>query len=1171
MLLSRKRPIESLTFRRLFRTRSSSTSSPKIMRNICRFIIVASLIISGCESLFSQTPASSQVRTPDSSALRQSRADREADRLVSLSPDRIIEILNKEPGLLLEVKKALVRKAYEQGRILEPSDLTDEALYDLIREDENIRVLATREIEARSYIRAKPTREELATQTASRQQPNRDRLDQLNSGVSQEDQYWSQRNLPRQSPAIENPENSPTTPAPARPESNPARQVLQASGRDQSEDSELFEGLPYDTSKLSSIRPDELPALLSASSSSNSSSSFFNQGADSGQSSSGKLPSLPAEVSNPAIAAELNAASQDPNGSNSDADTQSTPARPRPVVSRSSSNDSPRFRRRPNPYANVPSLYDLYSQVSDRTAPLQRFGENIFTNGTGNLDRLPMDLPAGPDYVIGPGDGLSVELWGSVSQRLKRTVDREGRISLPEAGMISVAGKTLGDTQRIVQNVLRTEFRDVQADVSLARLRTVRVYVVGDVQNPGAYDISSLSTALNALYAAGGPTSRGSLRNLQQFRGSQLVQKIDVYDLLLHGVRSDLERIQSGDTIRVPPLGPQVKIDGMVRRPAVYELNGEKNLAEVLELAGGVLSSGTLRHIDVERIVAHQSRTMLRLDVPEANNQQSVDQALEQFTIEDGDQVHISPILPYSDKTVYLDGHVFRPGKYAFRDGMKISDVVHSYSDLLPEPSTTHAEIIRLEGPDLKPTVLTFNLKDALEGKDQDIGLKPFDTIRIFGRYDFEEAPLITVTGEVRDPGDHLTNGVTHLRDAVFLAGGVAPDAELNDAQVFRKSTDGKLRVISVNLRKALAGDEHENIQLDPSDRVFIHRSQSRVDPARVSIEGEVERPGKYPLGENMSASDLVKLAGGFKRSADTRVADLTTYMEQEGGKVAAEHHYIEIAKAMDGAPDTDFRLRDGDVLSIHQIPGWNDIGASVTLQGEVAHPGTYGIHEGERLSAVLERAGGLRPSAYMYGSILERTQVRQLEAGTRAQLISNVQSEGASLRNVSDPGGAAAVAQWQTTLKQLQNTPPAGRLVIHVSNDVKRWKDTPADIELRAGDVLVVPKQPNFVMISGAVYNPTAITFRSGKSAGWYLNQAGGPTPVANKKGIFVIRANGSVIGNSGGIFSGSVLSSELRPGDMIVVPEKALGGTARWRNILQASQLVSSVGIAIQVARGF
>ncbi len=332
-----------------------------------------------------------------------------------------------------------------------------------------------------------------------------------------------------------------------------------------------------------------------------------------------------------------------------------------------------------------------------------------------------MDLPVGPDYVLGPGDGLNIELWGSIAQRLQRVVDRTGQVALPEAGPLLVSGHTLGDVQRVMQGVMRSQYRDVEVDVSLARLRTVRVYVVGDVQSPGAYDISSLSTPLNALYAAGGPTAGGSLRTLQHYRGKQLVQEIDVYDLLLRGVNGDLQRIQSGDIIRVPPIGPQVTVEGMVRRPAIYELGGKANLAEVLELAGGVLPSGALRHIDVERVVAHESRTMLRLDLPEGNDPKAVDKALEDFNVQGDDKIRISPILSYSEKTIYLDGHVFHPGKYPYKDGMTVTDLIHSYSDLLPEPSRRHAEIIRLQPPDYTPVVLTFNLGDALDGQNKNL------------------------------------------------------------------------------------------------------------------------------------------------------------------------------------------------------------------------------------------------------------------------------------------------------------------------------------------------------------------------------------------------------------------------------------------------------------------
>jgi protein involved in polysaccharide export with SLBB domain len=581
------------------------------------------------------------------------------------------------------------------------------------------------------------------------------------------------------------------------------------------------------------------------------------------------------------------------------------------------------LRHRPNPYADVPSLYDLYAQYSKHPPRLERFGEDIFRNGTGNVEELPMDLPAGPDYVVGPGDGLTISLSGGISQRLQRVVDREGRVALPEVGGVEVSGRSLGDVQHLVQTVLRGQFRGVDADVSLSRIRTVRVYVVGDVERPGAYDVSSLSTPLNALYAAGGPTSAGSLRVLRHYRGKQLLQEVDSYDLLLHGIRGDMQGLQAGDTVEIPPLSTEVTVEGMVRRPAVYELHGEKTLAEVLELAGGVLPSGTLRHVDVERVQSHEGRTMLRLDIPETNNDTSVTQALEHFAVTDGDKIKITPILPYADKTVYLDGHVSRPGKFAYREGMKVTDLITSYKDLLPEPSTSHAEIIRLSQPDYAPVVLAFNLGDALAGKDQDLVLKPFDIVRVFGRFDFEDPPVITVTGEVRDPGDHLTNGVAHLRDAVYLAGGTTRDALLDDAQVFRKTSDGKLEVINVNLAKALDGDTKDNIVLEPKDRVFVHRDLNKLDPPTVAVEGEVARPGKYPLGDQMTAAGLVRLAGGFKRGAYTREADLTRYELEQGSKIASDHVTVPIAAALANEPDSDVRLRDGDVLTIQQLSGW--------------------------------------------------------------------------------------------------------------------------------------------------------------------------------------------------------------------------------------------------------
>jgi len=614
----------------------------------------------------------------------------------------------------------------------------------------------------------------------------------------------------------------------------------------------------------------------------------------------------------------------------------------------------------------------------------------------------------------------------------------------------------------------------------------------------------------------------------------------------------------------------------MVRRPAIYELGEERSLAEILELAGGVLASGTLRHVDVERVIAHESRTMLRLDLPENNDQQGVDKSLAEFNVQDGDSIKISPILPYADKAVFLDGHVFRPGKYPYREGMKVTDLLHSYSDLMPEPSGAHAEIIRLQAPDYTPTVLAFNLADALAGKNDNLILKPFDTIRVFGRYDFEDPPVVTITGEVRFPGDHLTNGHIRLRDAVYMAGGASADAELTDAQIFRKTEGGKLKVINIDLAKALDGDSENNIWIEPKDRVFIHRSSLKVDPPAVLIQGEIVRPGKYPLGQGMTALELVRLAGGLKRSADLETADLARYLRSDGSDTG-QHQFVELAKAVAGENNADVRLRDGDVLTIRQRPGWNDMGSVVTVKGEIAHPGSYGIQEGERLSSILERAGGFRADAYPYGAILERVQVREVEEKNRVDLIRHVQAEGASLKLIPETDDdqkmakQASLLQWQSALDKLQNTPPAGRLVIHISADIRHWENTAADVEIRKGDVLIVPKTSNFVMVDGSVYNPTAVSFKPGKTAAWYLRQAGGPNNAADKKSIFLIRADGSVVGGGGGLWSGGALTAELRPGDMLVVPEKAYSGTTRWKNTLQSAQLVSAVGIAIQVARTF
>ena len=375
---------------------------------------------------------------------------------------------------------------------------------------------------------------------------------------------------------------------------------------------------------------------------------------------------------------------------------------------------------------------------------------------------------------------------------------------------------------------------------------------------------------------------------------------------MLHGVTSAQIHIETGDSILVPPVGAQVTVSGSVRRPAIYELHNEQTLDQILDLAGGVPVSGQLNNVKVERIEAHARKEMLSVNLPQdggAGGVSEVEAAFKRVQVKDGDIITVAPILPFTNQVVYLQGHVFRPGKYPYQQGLKVTDVIGSFNDLLPE-SADRAEIVRLHAPELSPTVIGFNLRDVLEKKVAPPVLQPFDTIRVMGRYD--------------------------------------------------------------------------------------------VDAPKVSIYGEVLRPGEYPLSDRMTAVDLVRIAGGFKRGAYQESADLSSYSITNGEKVELDHRTVAIARALSGEADTDVVLKPGDVLTIRQIGGWLDIGGAINISGEVLHPGRYGIQQGEHLSAIIKRAGGFSADAYPYGAVLERAQVREFSAKNRDEMIARLQDQAA-------------------------------------------------------------------------------------------------------------------------------------------------------------------------------
>ena len=1162
-----------------------------------RTFLCAALVLASGLTLLAQN----SQRLPVS----QSELARQNMERVSASVGQLVAILHRDPGIMVELKRWIAQDATEHGQLISDSDLTDEAIFDRLESDIAFRSVATTLVQRYGYLQ--PTYNPESPEAQQQQFLIRERA----KYIAQDEEFSRQAQRKQRERELQETQLCDPSSSSCRNQSANQNPSIQALPPEQPGLNEAPESAPGNLPALPPAAPsaptmpsNDVASLLRTSGGGSFSDQLSADGTTSAMSSQGantqarnqqnQLDDLSlgsdfsADASNSQLLDKSSSESALASSSVSTPEAAASNSAPtntsaeswRARQARESVSPTQRLVRRNNPYEQIPSLYDMYLQAAARPPSVERFGMQIFQNGTRDLQMIPMDLPVGPDYVLGPGDGISIDLWGGVARRFYQAVDREGRVSLPEVGPLLVAGKSLAEVQQAVQKTLRTQFRDVSADVSLSRLRTIRVYVVGDVVKPGAYDISSLSTPLNALFAAGGPTVRGSLRILKHFRGNDLVQDVDVYDLLLHGVKGNIERLENGDTVMVPPLGPQITIEGMVRRPAIYEQKDEKSLADVVALAGGLLPTATLRHIEVQRTIAHQKQTMLNLDVRADESPSQATKELDSFQVQDGDKIRIFPIDPYTQDAVYLEGHVVRPGKYSFHQGMRVTDLVASYKDLLPEPALQYGEIIRLSAPDYHPTVQSFSVAEALADPAHAPELQALDTVQFFGRYDFENPPSVSVWGDVRVPGTYRTSGDIHISDAIHLAGGLSPDAAEGDAQVFRYMSNSTLKILNVKLSSALDGSPTDDIILHARDRVLIHRNPAAVQPATVYVKGEVARPGRYPLTAEMRVSDLIHAAGGLKPSADTKLADLTQYWLQGDKEVTGQQRHIVLAEAMVNNAQADVVLNNGDVLTIPQVPGWDDLGASISVRGEVVHPGAYGIRPGERLSSVLKRAGGFSSAAYPYGAVLLRSEVQKLEQRSYGELIQRVREQQTAVRLTAassvDPDQKAsaesALVQWQSTLDNLMTSPPTGRVTIQISSNMKDWENTSRDISVRAGDVLVVPKRPSYVLVQGQVYGATAVAYRPGKSAKWYLTQAGGTTNMANKKATFVIRANGTVVGSHSSFWvSGEGLNVALQPGDMVVVPEKALGGPPVWKAVFQNAQVMSSIATSAILAAAY
>ncbi len=726
------------------------------------------------------------------------------------------------------------------------------------------------------------------------------------------------------------------------------------------------------------------------------------------------------------------------------------------------------------------SLFDRMKKIGgyqEISTDLEPFGRDFFRGASVKVATERRDVPVPPGYIMGPGDEVKILLWGRVNDQYTLTVDRNGNITIPQIGPIQVAGMSFEEMSKTV--ILQVEkIVGASIDISTGALKNIPVFVLGDVKRPGAYNVGSFVTITDALLIAGGPSDIGSMRDIQLKRKGKVLVTFDLYDLLLKGDKSKDLVLQAGDVVFVPVTGPLVGIAGNVKRPAIYELKGRQDLHTVIELAGGILPTAYTQQIQVERVVKNERQVVIDLDDKRLGTARD-------FKLSEADLVKVFNIAEKEEDVVYLNGNVKRPGKYEYRSGMRVKELIGGFSDLLDETHLEYAVVKRVERKDTKNELVPFNLGAFLTGRDesQNVELKPGDTVYVFSKWFFKDRPTIIVDGAVRNGGEFdLVENVT-VKDAIALAGGVARDASLEDVELYRMDLQTNKRAIErVNLKKVFDGDPRHNLLLRDFDRVTVKR-----------LHGVKEE-------------------------------------------------------------------------------------RTVTLFGEVAYPGSYAAKRGERLSSILERAGGYTENAYLKGAIFTRVRVKEMQQKAMEEMVRRLERELYTESSVIESSGSMEVKkleleQRKQFVSSMKKIDPTGRMSVKLVH-LRLLKGSAFDIEVEDGDTLTIPTKNSVVSVSGAVMSQGSFVYLDEMDCKDYINIAGGYTRYADRDNAFILKVDGTARRVKGGFMNWSQSNSrwelaafsedagKLDPGDTIIVPEK-LERIAWLREIKDWTQILMQMSV--------
>ncbi len=610
------------------------------------------------------------------------------------------------------------------------------------------------------------------------------------------------------------------------------------------------------------------------------------------------------------------------------------------------------------------------------------FGADFFKLQPGVFTQSSFG-PVPEDYVIGPGDQIFVDVWGEVEFRVERVVDRDGSIILPKGGMVVCAGLTLAELKRSVREHLAAAYSGISLDpekgntfldVSLGKLRAIRVYVIGDAVQPGAYDLSSMATIFTAIYAAGGPSDTGSMRDIRLVRGNQVVAHLDFYAYLLQGDRSNDVILREYDTVFIPPRGPTVELSGEVRRPLRFELKSGEDLVDLVRFGSGFTATAATGVLHILRTLPPAERLpgqpdRVQVDVlmdPGSGKPRDSTQA----SLLDGDVVRVDAITNRMDNWVQIKGAVKQPGRYEYVDGMDVAALIALAGQTWPDRLGARG-IIDRNLPDGRRVTLRFPLDDVLSGK-QIVPVSPMDSVQVFSRWDIEDRFTVSITGQVRHPQTTEYREQMTLADLMLKAGGLLESADQVQAEVSRlrleaveSQDESKPPGQTVDLIEVPLGadwlQDARGFALEPHDQVAIRQLPWWQIPQTVILTGEELYAGVYTLqNDKETLSDVLVRAKGLKPTAFLAGAHIIRKKDSVGNIA------IDLQCALDHPhQECDPMLVAGDSINVPTQP------QTVKVTGAVGHPTSIPFQDGRSLSFYVNHAGG-----YAEGANRWKTQV---------------------------------------------------------------------------------------------------------------------------------------------------------------------------------------------------